>query len=90
MSTNGPDTGLRSRMEASRARQRLLEIDGQAGVVASPETVARIVSARAFLAMAEAPSIEINLGAGRRAYSAGDLDLLLGLCGEAFARFDAG
>ena len=89
MSTHGPDTGLRSRIEAKRARQRLLEIDGHPGVIATPDTVARLVGGQAYLALGQEQQITLDLGGGPKPYSAGDLDLLLGLCGEAFSRFDA-
>jgi hypothetical protein len=88
MSTHGPDTGLRSRIEAKRLRQRLLEIDGHPSVIASPETVARLVSAQAYLALGLDQQVTLDLGGGPKSYSAGDLDLLLGLCGEAFSRYD--
>lgn len=88
-STHGPETGLRSRIEAQRTRARLLEVEGHPGVRASVEAVARLVAAKALLDLSGQASLTLDLGGGPQAYAASDITVLLALCGEAFARHDA-
>ena len=88
-STHGPETGLRSRIEAQRTRARLLEVEGHNGVRASADTVARLAAAKALLDLSGQPAITLDLGAGPASYAASDITVLLALCGEAFARHDA-
>lgn len=87
-STHGPDVGFRSQMEARRARQALLKLDGLPEIEANPATVARLVAASARLGLG-VDSVSLDLGDGVKVYTVSDVEVLLGLCSEAFERFDA-
>lgn len=87
-STNGPSPGVRSLVNAQRQRAGLLELEGNPGLRASPELVTRLTAAQARLDMAPGAAITLNLGGGPQELRAGDVELLLGLCAEAFERYD--
>lgn len=89
MSTNGPSPGVRSLVNQRRQRAQLLELEGYPGVSASPETVARLHSAHQLLSMGAAQEVTLNMGSGAQTYRIGDIELLLGLCAEAFERYDS-
>jgi hypothetical protein len=88
MSDLGPGPGVRSLVNAQRQRAKLLEIADYPGVVATPDIVARLTVAKAKLDLGGVDSVRINIGAGVLDYQVGDVELLLGLCCEAYERYD--
>lgn len=90
MSTNGPQAGTASFIAAQREKAKALDLGADfPGVRATPEVVAKLQAAKHYLALG-ASTIELRLGTAEvRSLAAGDVDLLLGLCAEAFARYDA-
>lgn len=90
MSTMGPGTGVRSLVAAQRQRATLLVLEGYPEISATPDVVARLSAAKEYFAISQAETITLNLGGGPLAYGASDIETLLGLSAEAFARYDAG
>lgn len=89
MSTHGPAAGTASYIAAQREKTKALELGVDfPGVRATPELVAKLMTAKHLIGYG-AQSVTLRLGVGDpRELSAGDVDLLLGLCAEAFQRFD--
>lgn len=89
MSTHGPQAGTASYIAAQREKSKALDLSADyPGVRASPELVAKLVAAKHLIGYG-APSVTLRLGTGdARELNAGDIDVLLGLCAEAFQRFD--
>jgi len=89
MSTNGPASGTASLIQQQRERAKALELPDFPGVRATPDVVARLSAAKVRLGLG-AVTVTLRLDqAAPKAYAAGDVDLLLGLCAEAFERYDA-
>lgn len=89
MTSHGPDTGLRSRVMALRAKRAKLELADYPGVLATPETVARLCAAKVLLELDGFDSVRLNLGDGVKEYAIGDVETLLASCAVAFAEHDA-
>lgn len=89
MSTHGPAAGTASLIAQQRERAKALELPDFPGIRATGDVVARLSAAKVRLSLG-AESVTMRLDQAQpRAYSAGDVDLLLGLCAEAFERYDA-
>ncbi len=89
MSTHGPRPGTASLVAAQRekAQQLLLDETTWPGVQAEPGLVARLVSCKHLIGLG-ATTVRLRIGGEVRELGASDIDVLLGLCAEAFQRFD--